>query len=200
MNEVLFKAIDENETQHALHAGAVYRDDVCIVLPGSSGKGKSTLTAWLVKNGYTYLTDELIFLGDDGKITPFTRPINLKVGLDQLSWLIGADKKSETIIDEQFGTIISHRAIAPTFKPREPIVTHFIFPEYKEGSDCVLEEISPARSSLYLLKAHVNARNLEGHGVPALSKIVKGCRSFGLTYGSFNAIENIFSHSSDLFL
>ena len=55
MNEVIFHCININDSQHALHAGAVRKQDCCILLPGSSGKGKSTLTAWLVTQGYHYL-------------------------------------------------------------------------------------------------------------------------------------------------
>ena len=78
MNEVIFHCINTNSHQHAIHAGAVCRDNKFILIPGSSGRGKSTLTAWLCREGCSYLTDELVFLGEGGSIEPFVRPVNLK--------------------------------------------------------------------------------------------------------------------------
>ena len=43
-----------------LHAGAVERDGRAVVVVGESGRGKSTLTAALVRDGFAYLTDELV--------------------------------------------------------------------------------------------------------------------------------------------
>ena len=76
MNEVIFCCIDTNTSHHALHAGAVYWDDRCILLPGQSGNGKSTLTSWLIMNGFHYLTDELVFLDQNAQVLPMTRPIS----------------------------------------------------------------------------------------------------------------------------
>ncbi len=198
MNEVLYHCIDSNQTHHALHAGAVTAGNRCILLPGKSGSGKSSLTAWLTSCGYHYLTDELVFLSDDGVVSPLARPISLKGENTFLSRFVADDQKGRAIIGEN-GAIVPHRLLNRDYKPRTPQVSHFIFPAYRAGAPLSVEEISPARSCLYLLQSHVNARNLEGLGVGTLSTIVRNCRSYALTYGGFDQIEPIFEPDSTLF-
>jgi len=191
MNEVIYHCINSDESNIALHAGAVCNGNRGLLLPGKSGKGKSTLTGWLVLNGFQYLTDELIFLRNDGVILPFTRPINLKVTPGHESWLL-ADASESDIICGDSAAMISHRKLNPDYSPVSPRLTDIIFPEYKAGSRLVFEEISPAKSCLYLLQSHVNARNLDGHGVAELSAIIRHCRSYKLTYSRFADLEAVF--------
>jgi hypothetical protein len=61
-----------------LHAGAVERDGVVIAIAGDSGRGKSTLTARLVQDGWSYLSDELAAVDPvDLDVVPFPKPIDL---------------------------------------------------------------------------------------------------------------------------
>lgn len=195
MNEVIYHCINVNKQQHAIHAGAVFKDEQCIVLPGASGKGKSTLTAWLIANGYHYLTDELIFLSHKGRVSPLTRPVNLKVNQSHLSWLL-PDNSEEQIISDEMGSMIPHRLLNAQFSTGDPQMTHVLFPEYREGTGLILEELSPAKSVLYLMQSHVNARNLSGHGVTELSNIVRQCCSYKLIYGNFEQLEDVFLSAS----
>ena len=191
MNEVIFHCIKNNSQHHAIHAGAVYKGDKCFILPGKSGKGKSSVTAWLTSNGYKYLTDELVFLSGDAKVTPLTRPINIKVKASLFPWL---NKKLsfDQIIEDKKGSMIPHRLLNPDFSPQEPQVTHIIFPEYQEGAALDFKEVTSAKSSFYLLQSHVNARNLPGHGISELANIVRKSSSYKLIYSSFEDLKIVF--------
>ncbi len=61
-----------------VHSGAVAIDGKAILLPGNSFTGKSTLTHELVKLGCKYLSDEFAILDEDGLVSPYARPINLR--------------------------------------------------------------------------------------------------------------------------
>ena len=196
MNEMIYYCINTNSTQHALHAGAVFKDDQCIILPGKSGNGKSTLTAWLTANGYQYLTDELIFLSSAGRVSPLTRPVNLKLDASYISWLFKEGGVDDQVIADEKGSMIPHRLLNPEFSLQQPQVTHILFPEYRDGAELSLEKISPAKSCLYLIPSHVNARNLSGHGIAELSSIIRKCSSYKFVYGSFNDLETIFNSST----
>lgn len=197
INEVIFHSINANDSHHALHAGCVYRGDRCFILPGQSGNGKSTLTSWLVMNGFKYLTDELVFLDSDARALPMTRPISLKVGPSHPSWLLSGEHND--IITSDTGSMIPHRLFNADFTPKQPKVTDIIFPQFKPGASVELQRVSPAKSSLYLLRSHVNARNLEGHGVSELTSIVRQCQSFTLHYANFADLRSIFNEKSELF-
>lgn len=198
MNEVLFHCMDNNSSQHAIHAGAVIHGDCCILLPGTSGCGKSTLTAWLISHGYQYLTDELIFLADTGQVSPFVRPISLKTDARRLPWLRTEQRQGEILVGEE-GSMIPHRLLNPDFAIKRPLVTHIVFPEYRERAVLELHEITPAQSSLYLMQSHVNARYHPRMGLPELAGVARQCRSFKLTYGAWQDLHSAFSSSSALF-
>jgi hypothetical protein len=65
-------------TGFATHAGVVARGDTAVVLPATSGGGKSTLTAACILQGFDYVSDEALCLRfDDASLVPYPRPIAL---------------------------------------------------------------------------------------------------------------------------
>lgn len=63
------------------HAAAVYREGRSLLMPGSSGVGKSTLTAFLVANGFTYLADDAVAIGEnDFSLLPLPTCLSIKSG------------------------------------------------------------------------------------------------------------------------
>ena len=60
------------------HAGAVERDGRVVMVLGVSGKGKSTLTAALVREGYRYLSDEIVAVDiASGEVWPYPKALDL---------------------------------------------------------------------------------------------------------------------------
>lgn len=64
--------------------------------------------------------------------------------------------------------MIPHRLVNSQFSSVEPMMSQIIFPQYQEGSTLNLDEISPAKSCLYLMQSHVNARSLQENWVSAV--------------------------------
>ena len=60
--------IERSDYRVALHAGAVACGERVVVLPGSAGSGKTTLTAALLSEGFRFLSDDLLLMGEDLKI------------------------------------------------------------------------------------------------------------------------------------
>lgn len=61
-----------------VHAGVVAKRDRCVVLPGKSYSGKSTLVHALSKQGATYFSDEFAVIDKHGWIHPYRRPITIR--------------------------------------------------------------------------------------------------------------------------
>lgn len=81
-NELLLR-LEHPETDFLayFHAGAVGRAGKTLLLPGQSGVGKSTLSAYLVRHGFTYLGDDLIALAEaDWSLRPLPTCLSLKSG------------------------------------------------------------------------------------------------------------------------
>lgn len=191
VNEILFHCISENASHHALHAGSVSIGDEGIILPGSSGQGKSTVTAWLCQQGFSYLTDELIFLADDGKMTPFTRPVNLKTREPIVTEEFINKYEEQLLLSVDGESMIPHRILNKEFSTKEPTACYIIFPEYKEDATAECVEISAAQSCFRLLQCHVNARNLPSHGIESLSNIARKCRAFSIVYSDFDELRKV---------
>lgn len=191
MNEVLYYCIDNNRTQHALHAGAVCKKGRCIILPGRSGIGKSTMTAWLLTTGYQYLSDELVFLSEAGWLKPFTRPLKLSLNSD-LNQLLGKFSSQSVLHSSDDQVLIPHRLLNQNFTAQEPKLTDIVFPQFAKGAPPVLQKLTAAKSCFLLMQSHVNARNLNGHGISALAAVVKKCNAYRLSYGSFKDLASIF--------
>ncbi|MGK7911632.1 MAG: PqqD family peptide modification chaperone [Synechococcus sp.] len=83
--EALLSAYEASECLVALHAAAVCADGRCVLLPGTKGSGKSTLTAALIASGLGYITDEMCLLMP-GKFLIRGAPVSL--GLKSGSWPI----------------------------------------------------------------------------------------------------------------
>ncbi len=95
--------------------------------------------------------------------------------------------------------MISHRFLNNNFEFKQPKVTDVIFPQFDPNVEPRLQKITPAKSSLHLLQCHVNARNLQGHGISEMASIIKQCRSFTLSYSSFDDLRQFFTSDSGLF-
>jgi len=66
---IAFQEIAAHRGLFGLHAGAVARAGAGYLLPGSSGSGKSSLCATLVRAGFGYLSDDFVLLSAaDGQV------------------------------------------------------------------------------------------------------------------------------------
>lgn len=60
-----------------LNGNSIVSEDTCLVCAGSSGSGKSSLTAGFLQRGHTVLGDELVALDAQGQISPGVPRIKL---------------------------------------------------------------------------------------------------------------------------
>ena len=77
---VFMHYILKSNRQHVvMHGGAVCHNHHGIALLGESFAGKTTLTSYLVGNGFQYYTDDLIIYNSNNHIlTPFPNPVHLR--------------------------------------------------------------------------------------------------------------------------
>lgn len=121
-----------------VHAAAVAHDGRALILIGPSHAGKSTLSAWLTRAGWEFLTDEVALLGPsaDGTavVHPFWRPVGVRRGgpLDAAIDLPGHER--EVLVPaSELGRLGRSAPLAAV-----------VFPTYTDGGDGVLRPLSPA--------------------------------------------------------
>jgi hypothetical protein len=173
---------------HCLHAAAVARNGRAIVLPGVSGRGKSSVCAWLVAQGFEYISDELVVVDGDGQVTGFGRPLQLKRG--------SYDAVAPLVVNEEhvvYGDTVSSyppEAFAGTRYIGSSLpIAAWLFPAFESGAGFSLRELSSAQCALQVLQAHVNARNLPNYGFCDTVGIVKNVSGYQLDYSSIDCFS-----------
>lgn len=106
-------AVLERSPALLLHCGVVVRNGTCVLIPGESGIGKSTVTAACLRRGFDYMSDEMAAIDvDDGTVTGYSRPLMLSpwsvraVGLDADGGIGG----KEAVLPSRLGaTVVRER-------------------------------------------------------------------------------------------
>ena len=198
-DSIIFHLINTTANGVALHSGAVAMDDRVLLLPGQSGAGKSTLTGWLLTRGYSYLTDELIFIPQEkvGQIEYLTRPLCLKPGSVPILKKFVDDERSIELLQDIHGAIMPHRMLNPQFKALSSSPSLIIIPDYQGCSSLEIEKISKAHLCSLLMGCHVNARNLENHGFDQILEIARSTPAYRVRYGDFQGIDSALDNLFD---
>ena len=81
IDEIISNNTEYDNSIFALHGAAVEWNGKAILFLASTTSGKSTLTSYLTKNGFGYITDDCILLDRTScDIHPYSTPIYLRDG------------------------------------------------------------------------------------------------------------------------
>jgi hypothetical protein len=179
-----------------LHAAAVRDGDRCVLLPGKTGAGKSTLTAWLVARGYHYLTDELVYVpAGTTTIVPFPRPLNIRAGGLEALDAAGAnlDGPGFERLTARGLTLVRVSPVSPVSDEGRQVgpaqATLLAFPRYQAGATFEAALASKAEAGLGLMGCLINARNLPEHGHGEVARLARDVPAFRVTYGDAASFE-----------
>lgn len=175
-----------------IHAALVSQNGRGVLLPGTSGKGKSTLAAWLLQCGFDYLTDELVYI-PDGEVQigcGFARPLNLKKAAQPLlSDLFQISAHTRGMMTSASVDLIPHELFGKGEELTHVPVHMVIFPRFQSDAAFEVHRLSKAQAGLELMQCLINARNLPEHGFPQVIKIVRTVPIYQMVYGDFSAVE-----------
>ena len=190
IGEIIYHLIDKNEKDLLLHAACLTYNGMGLLLPGVSGAGKSTITAWLLENGFGYLTDEIVSVNLGTWLTEgLARPLNIKLlGMEAIRNAKIGKLENATILDSSISHLVEHRAFNPHFVRETTHIKVIVFPRYSATKDFSLTEISSAKVTLLLMQAFVNARNHAEHGFHDISKFARSVKGLELTYSNFDEL------------
>jgi hypothetical protein len=191
MHEVLIRLNGQCAVGPVFHAAALAQTGQGLILCGRSGSGKSTLAAWLVANGFHYLTDEVIvYAPESEKISGFARSLILKRGSAFIwqHWLPEDDDREGFLNFADGSAWIDPCLLNPDGVVSQAKPCWLLFPEYLPESDFQTKSLSPAETLFYLLQNLVNARNLPNHGLEAASLLARQVTAFKLTYSNLKVV------------
>lgn len=172
--------------QAMLHAAVLAKNGRGFLFPAVAGSGKTTLTAWLLGQGYGLLSDELTSIGEGDDLDGFTRPLNIKPGSRALvagfDWMGAALARSVLSSDV---TLVSW--------DRSPVknlsASIIVFPSYAAGSPCEVESLSQGPCARNLMGSLLNARNLPKHGLSFAMHLAGTCPSYRVRYSRLQDVS-----------
>ncbi|MFO1433552.1 MAG: PqqD family peptide modification chaperone [Candidatus Competibacteraceae bacterium] len=184
------------------HAAAVRRDDYSVLLPGGSGVGKSTLTAYLVAQGFGYLGDDLIALdAADGALWPLPTCLSVKAG----AWPI-LEPLYPTL--PRLPTVHCHGRVIRYIEPDSadsdghpaPAPAAIVFPHYIQGEPTRLQPVPPLLTMTYLIESNVALRQpVTIAKLTKLIQFVEQTPAYELTYfdlpGAMAAIKDLLENA-----
>ena len=183
---------ENNRDGLVLHAAAVGWKGRCLLLPGKTGAGKTTLTAWLVNRGFSYLTDELVYIARDStRVHALTRPLHVKAGGMAALQRLGLGEQASKMVAGPGATLVPPGALAEATGPTTPPVAAIVFPHHRYGARLRVTPLSSGQTGLALMTCLVNARNLPANGlsqVADLAKLAPGCQ---VRYSEFGQIRGV---------
>jgi hypothetical protein len=189
-DRIVFHIANSSQVAHCLHAAAVSHKQRALIIPGDSGHGKSSLTAWLVANGFEYITDELVLIDDDNKLEGVGRPIQIKAsGVDAVSSLIKDESK---VFPGSLANGLTVDVLGGQFSQSEALLSLILFVKFEHNAGFSLEKLSSAQAGLKLMGSHVNARNMDGYGFNQMTSLARNTQCYSLVYGGFDTLPEDF--------
>jgi len=182
------------------HAAGLCWQGQGVMFPAQSGSGKTTLITWLLTQGFTYLTDEFMFVPDDNDETTelttknivqgFRRPLNLKRPSTKiLDPFFCFETHANKLLDTPEGHLIPADLVGTIHATDTVPLKLIILPQYGPDQTFMLHPLSKARAGLKLLETVINARNLPRHGVPYVTHLGKQIPVYQLQYSNFEQLK-----------
>ncbi|QDP00648.1 hypothetical protein [Thalassotalea sp. PS06] len=196
------------------HGAALSKDKHLFLLPGKSGVGKSTLTAYLANRGFTVHSDEMITLDEDFRVLSIRMPVAIKSGawetvtkqypqlLDAPVWQLLDGREVKYIwTDSQLQADLSVESV---FSQHQHV--HFIAPNYRLGVSADAVNQSDVNSQPLTVIDTIETVTKGGYqvgkellfkDVAELSSYIQNASREILTYSSseqaYSWIENLFN-------
>jgi HprK-related kinase A len=173
-----------------LHAAVIEKDAKTVLLPGTTGAGKSTLCAALVTRGWRLLSDELAILRPgDGAALPIARPISLKNESIALIKAFAPDQEFGPVFAETRKGSMTHMK-PPTesvHRMDEPsLPAYIVFPSYHSGAEAELDAVPKGQSFFRIADCSLNYHILGRDGFQGLADLIDACDCYQFRYSSLD--------------
>jgi len=200
VHEILKLSYPNTEWLAMIHAMAVAHGEKAVVMPAPSGYGKSTLTAALLKEGYSYLGDDMVPIQRaTHHITPLLTSLSIKKG----SWHLLDTHYPEL---NELPVYNSRKRDVRYLNPSRYMKTNarlpvsaLVFPRYQAGQSATLKPISAIEALQCLIQNEIWLGNpLENEIVSEFLTWLSAMPRFSFEYSELGqAVQKIEALFSD---
>jgi len=179
-----------------LHSGTVAFDDRAMILPGSPGSGKSTLSAALSLRGARLLSDEFGLLRPESlDLVAMPRGIPLKnTSIEAILDFEGGAPLGPTYPNTRKGRVRHLRPDEHSLARQEVPATPrwLVFPKYQEGAEAVLQPLDRDEAFRQLAFNCFNYKLLGETAFRAVSGLVAQVDCYSFRFGRLDdAVERL---------
>lgn len=168
IKDIMYQERKYDENIFAMHGGAVEYKNGAYLVVASTTSGKTTLTSYLVSNGFGYITDDCILLDRESfKIYPFTTPLHLRKGGYNALKALGCAPENYDFLDS---VSIKRYVYTPNNSVSRPLPLKKIFFITRTEDTNMIEEMNTTEKITALLKSPITEYEI---GVSYLSFISK---------------------------
>lgn len=191
LDRTLFDITSACASGAVLHAAGVAGAGGAAILSGGSGSGKTTLATWLAGRGLDCLSDELLYVTPEGgEVHAYPRPLMIKHGaLPVLEARLDLERRfGDAWYRARSDQVVLLPSAWLTGRParlRRPLAC-IVFPRYLAGGGHRLRPLGRAQAATRLMQSLLNARNLAGHGVALMLRLVARVPAYELLYSDLD--------------
>jgi hypothetical protein len=151
-----------------VHAGVVGIRGRAVVLPGTSGAGKTTLVRALINEGATYYSDEYALLDEKGRVHPYARALSVRTSGGKVRISVSRRMARTGSTPLRLGLVVQT--------------------DYRKGARWKPRTLSRGEAVLALLANTVPARERPTEVLAALARSVAGASALRSSRGSAVAV------------
>lgn len=185
-------ALEQSQDLAAFHAAGLARGGRCLLLPGASGRGKSTLSAALAMTGFELMSDDTMVLTEEDGLRIRAIPFGacLKTG----AWTVLAERAPQ-IMDIPVHTRLDGVRVRYLLPPRLSLcgnstafpVGWIVFPHYVEGAALRMNDVPPPEALRRLTEGFCPlGAPLDAQKVERLVTWIAGIECHELRYGDLD--------------
>jgi hypothetical protein len=166
------------------HAGGVERDGVACVLPADPESGKTTLTAGLVRAGFSYLSDEAVsFDWETGEIEPYPKPLSIDPG----SQFLFPELRPPLVDDDSGQWQVPPLTIRPDSVGTRCRARFVVFPKYTADAPTRFEPLSRGEALVEMAKNTFKFSDHSRRALDALAEVIREVECRRLVVGDLDA-------------
>lgn len=188
IEDIMYENRKYDENTFAIHGGAVEYKGEAYLIVAATASGKTTLTSYLISNGFGYITDDCILLNcSNFDIYPFSTPIHLRRGGYNVLKKLGCLPETVMLLDDVY---IKRYVYTPENYITQPIPLKKIFFITRTKNSNRIEKMTTNEKITALLKSPITEYKIDSNYLSFISKLASiPCEK--LYYSDMNFVAEV---------